>query len=250
MGKMDQAPIRAISRVSITDSVVDRIREMIESGAYEVGEKLPTEASLCKMLSVSRTSVREATRVLQTLGYVSLVPGKGAFVADIKPTNGGEDTLFDVENAQFYDFMEARMAIETLAVRLSVERATPKQIKALEKIHEAFLEANRSQDGLQLIMLDEQFHTKIIEYTNNPLLVNINKQLLDCFRVYRSSSFMNNEVYQNAMDPHSRILLCFQTHNVAQAVEEMRRHLEITTRDMDVIHSGQPSGELTGQTGH
>lgn len=134
--------------MSITDSVVDRIREMIESGAYEVGEKLPTEAKLCEMLSVSRTSVREATRVLQTLGYVTLVPGKGAFVADLKPSDGGEENWFDVENVQFYDFMEVRMAIETLAVRLSVERATPKQIRALEKIHAAFLEANEKQDGL------------------------------------------------------------------------------------------------------
>ena len=144
MDKPEPSPIKAITRVSITDSVVDRIREMIESGAYEVGEKLPTEAKLCKMLSVSRTSVREATRVLQTLGYVTLVPGKGAFVADLKPSDGGEENWFDVENVQFYDFMEVRMAIETLAVRLSVERATPKQIRALEKIHAAFLEANFS----------------------------------------------------------------------------------------------------------
>ena len=139
MDKPEPSPIKAITRVSITDSVVDRIREMIESGAYEVGEKLPTEAKLCEMLSVSRTSVREATRVLQTLGYVILVPGKGAFVADLKPSDGGEENWFDVENVQFYDFMEVRMAIETLAVRLSVERATPKQIRALEKIHAAFL---------------------------------------------------------------------------------------------------------------
>lgn len=145
MDKPEPSPIKAISRVSITDSVVDRIREMIESGAYEVGEKLPTEAKLCEMLSVSRTSVREATRVLQTLGYVTLVPGKGAFVADLKPSDGGEENWFDVENVQFYDFMEVRMAIETLAVRLSVERATPKQIRALEKIHAAFLEANENR---------------------------------------------------------------------------------------------------------
>ena len=137
MDKPEPSPIKAITRVSITDSVVDRIREMIESGAYEVGEKLPTEAKLCEMLSVSRTSVREATRVLQTLGYVTLVPGKGAFVADLKPSDGEEENWFDVENVQFYDFMEVRMAIETLAVRLSVERPLP--TRALED-HAAFEE--------------------------------------------------------------------------------------------------------------
>lgn len=241
MGQTGQNPVKAISRVSITDSVVDSIRELIESGTYQVGEKLPTEASLCEMLSVSRTSVREATRVLQALGYVSLVPGKGAFVADAKPANGGEEHWYDVENVKFYDFMEVRMAIETLAVRLSVERATPKQVKALEKIHASFLQANERQDGLQLIMLDEQFHTAIIEYTDNPLLININKQLLESFRVYRSSSFMDNDVYHNAVVPHSRILLCFQTKNVQQAVEEMRRHLEITTQDMETIYNNQKS---------
>lgn len=230
--------MRAINRVSITDSVVERIREMIESGSYPVGEKLPTEASLCEMLSVSRTSVREATRVLQALGYVSLVPGKGAFVADLKPGKGEGENWYDVENVKFYDFMEVRMAIETLAVRLSVERATAKQVKALEKIHASFLEANEKQDGLQLIMLDEQFHTSIIEYTNNPLLININKQLLESFRYYRSNSFMDSHVYKNAVIPHSRILLCFQTKNVTQAIEEIRNHLEITMKDMESIYTG------------
>lgn len=239
MEKATQNTMRAISRVSITDSVVDRIREMIESGAYQVGEKLPTEARLCEMLAVSRTSVREAIRVLQTLGYVTLIPGKGSFVADLKPSPAAEENWCDVQNVRFYDFMEVRMAIETLAVRLSVERASSDQVKALEKIHNSFLEANEKQDSLQLIMLDEQFHSKIIEYTENPLLININKQLLDSFRAYRSSSFMNNEVYRNAVEPHSRILLCFQTKNPDLAVEEMRRHLEITTNDMNTIHNVQ-----------
>ena len=82
---------------------------------------------------------------------------------------------------------------------------------------------------------------KIMKDDHTAKIININKQLLECFRVYRSSSFMNNAVYQNAVGPHSRILLCFQTHNVSQAVEEMRRHLEITTLDMKTIHSGQES---------
>lgn len=48
MEKATQNTMRAISRVSITDSVVDRIREMIESGAYQVGEKLPQKPACAK----------------------------------------------------------------------------------------------------------------------------------------------------------------------------------------------------------
>ena len=89
---------REIQRISVTDAVVDRLREMIENGEYKVGEKLSTETELCKMFKVSRTSVREALRVLQTMGYVEMLPGKGAFVSDFQHK---AENWYDVENAKF-----------------------------------------------------------------------------------------------------------------------------------------------------
>lgn len=234
--------MKEIHRISITDATVDSIKGLIESGQYQIGEKLPTEAILCETLKVSRTSVREAIRVLQALGYVHLLPGKGAFVASYSASSHA-DNWYDVADAQFYDFMEVRMAIETLSVRLSVERATPKQVQELEQIHQSFLKAIAEKDLVQMIMLDELFHTKITSYTNNQLLININKQLLNCFRIYRGDSFTNQEVYTNAIEPHTRILFCFQTRNASQAVQEMRKHLDITSRDMELIQKEKNSGE-------
>lgn len=231
--------MKEIRRISITDAVVDSIRESIDSGEYKAGDKLPTEAKLCETLKVSRTSVREAIRVLQALGYVSMIPGKGAFVAEADRSSNKKDNWYDVEDAKFHDFMEVRMAIETLAVRLSVERATQKQINELEEIFTSFEEANRTQDLVRLIMLDELFHTKIINYTNNQLLININKQLLKSFRAYRGDSFTNNEVYNNAVEPHLRILNCFRAKDSSKAVQEMRNHLNITTKDMEALHNNE-----------
>lgn len=228
--------MKEIYRISITDAVVDNLKEMIESGQYKIDTKLPTECSLCDELKVSRTSVREAMRVLQALGYVDLRPGKGAFVADYTKRVASKN-WYEVEDAKFYDFMEVRLAIEALAVRLSVEKATPKQIKELDAIHESFLEASAAADLVRLIMLDELFHTKIVSYACNQLLININKQLLDSFCVYRGDSFTNNEVYINAVEPHSRILECFHEKNASRAVREIRLHLEITTADMEKIHN-------------
>lgn len=226
--------MREIQRISITDAVVDSIKEMIETEEYKVGEKLPAEVKLCEMLAVSRTSVREAIRVLQALGYVENRPGKGAFVA----ANHKEEIApwYDVENPQFTDFMEVRMAMETLAVRLAVERASEKEVHKLQEVHESFVEANEKRDMVRMIMLDELFHTTIVEITKNQLLVNINAQLLEAFRVYRSESFTNEGVYKNAIEPHAQILACFRNHDAKEAVEEMRRHLNITTNDMEQIH--------------
>ena len=175
--------MKEIQRISITDAVVDNIKEMIEAEEYKVGEKLPAEAKLCEMLKVSRTSVREALRVLQALGYVENKPGKGAFVA----ANHKEDSSlwYDVENPQFTDFMDIRMAMETCAVRIAVKKASEKDIKNLEEIHQSFVEANENKDMVRMIMLDELFHTTIVGITKNQLLININRPLLEAFRVYR-----------------------------------------------------------------
>lgn len=227
--------MREIQRISITDSVVDSIRELITSGEYKAGDKLPTEMNLCASLKVSRTCVREALRVLQALGYVDMLPGKGAFVAEPK-SNEQEKSWYDVENPNFYDFMEVRMAIETLAIRLSVERASDKQIQDLDEIHSRFLEANELHNMNQLIMLDELFHKEIVSFTNNELLININKQVLNCFRAYRGDSFTNEQTYKNAVEPHGNILECFHSRDAQNAVNEMRNHLNITRRDMEEIH--------------
>lgn len=136
-----------------------------------------------------------------------------------------------------YDFMEVRMAIETVAVRLAVERATTKQTDEPEQIHQSFLKAIQEKDLIQMIMLDELFHTKIIIYSKSQLLINISKQLLNAFRAYRGNSFTEEQVYSNAVKLHSRILLCLQIGNSQQAVIEMRKHPKIASQDMELIHT-------------
>lgn len=233
--------MKEIQRISVTDAVVDNIREMIETGKYEVGDKLPTEATFCDLMKVSRTCVREALRVLQTLGYVEIRPGKGAFVGNFRQKMT-EVNWYNGEDVKFYDFMEVRVALESLSVRLSVERATESQVHELEEVHQAFAAATEKQDFEQMIMLDELFHSKIVQFSDNQLLINLNNQLLKSFRVYRGSSFTNMEVYKNAVEPHARILKCFQTKDSEQAVVEMNCHLEITAKDMEIIHA-KVSGE-------
>lgn len=228
--------MKEIQRISITDAAVESIKELIESGEYKIGEKLPTETSLCNTLKISRTCVREAMRVLQTLGYIKLVPGKGAFVSNYIDTSTSE-TWYNVADPKFYDFMEVRMAIETVAVKFSVERATDQEISELESILDSFDEASREEDIVRMFMLDELFHTKIVNFTKNQLLININRELVNSFRKYRKESFTNVKVRNNAVDPHRRILACFKSRDIEGAVNEMRTHLEITAQDMGIICS-------------
>ncbi len=226
--------MRQIQRVSVTDASVARIREMIVSGEYKEGEKLPTEAALCKELNVSRTSVREAMRVLQAWGYVDILPGRGAFVSNNakKDHSGvwGKDATIP-----FYDIMNVRISLEILAIRLTIPKITPSQVRELEEIHSDFINANIACDWLRMGMLDELFHFKIAEYTQNQMLISFSQQVLEAYRKYRAD-LTNSPIYQNAIVPHSKILVCIQTKNVEQAVVELTAHLEAASRDMEKIH--------------
>lgn len=229
--------MKEIQRISITDAVVENIKESIENGEYNPGQKLPTEAKLCAMLGVSRTSVREAFRVLQAIGYVVIKPGRGAFVAEKQPSSEeNARQWYEADNARFSDFMEIRYAVEPLGARLAAERATPEQISELEEIHALFVQANETHDWTKLIMLDELFHTKLISYTQNPLLITIYQQLTEHFREYRGESFSDTETYGDAVIPHEKILNGIRNHDAEQAAAEMKNHLDITNSDMLQLH--------------
>ena len=223
-----------IQRVSITDSVVKKLRESIQAGEYKPGEKLPTEVQLCESFGVSRTCVREALRVLQALRLVEILPGRGAFVAQKLPTEE-ESTWYAETDAQFYDFIEVRMAIEPLATRLAIERATDEQIEGLDEILRSFVEASDNKDLTKMIMLDELFHSEIIKIAGNKLLVNINKELSRGNKKYRSESFLDNTVYRNAIGPHTKIMECFHKRDPEEGAREMFNHLSITKNDMDYL---------------
>lgn len=217
--------MKEIQRTSVTDAVVDSIREMIESGQWAVGEKLPPEAVLCEELKVSRTCVREAIRTLRALKYVDLRPGKGAFVEDFRKKRA-EEIWRGTNDVKLCDLVEVRGALESLAVGLAVERASEVQIAELSKIHESFVEADAGHDMDRLMMLDELFHTRIMSYTGNSLLIFINGRLWDGFRACRRESIMDTEMCGDVVTPHGRILECFQQHDAERAVLEMQRHLE------------------------
>jgi GntR family transcriptional repressor for pyruvate dehydrogenase complex len=88
------------------------------------------------MLSVGRSTVREALRIMEAMGFIEIRPGRGAFVL-----RNAEDDLsplaawFAEHATEVRDYVEVRMAIEPLAMRLMVDRATPEEIAGIEAVH-------------------------------------------------------------------------------------------------------------------
>lgn len=229
-----------IKRISLTDEVVTSIKEMINSGEYAVGQKIPSDTQLCKQLDVSRPTLREAIKVLSAMGYINLIVGKGAFVADhLNKGNKNEfKRISDIQN--FKDFMQVRLALEPAAMALAVPNITAQQVDSLEKIHSAFVHASNEKDIPKLMMLDETFHAQIIQCSGNKIMVDIIKSLNNNIRQFRADSFADPFIYQNSLHPHEEILFYIKQKNSEKSVAALRTHLiNVQTDIMQMLEKDQ-----------
>lgn len=227
-----------IEKISIIDQVIQQLENSISKGEYSVGAKMPTELKLCRTLGVGRSTVREAYRMLQAFGIIEIRPGKGAFLkATVRNTS--TDKLvrdwFIEKEAELSDLMEVRMAVEPLAVKLAIKRGTQDQINRIVTINQKFVESAETLNIVELVELDENFHTAIVEASNNSLMIKINQLIAETFKEYRTRSFAVSENIEHAIKPHNIIVEAILQKNEAEGIRGMNDHLAISMQDIEKV---------------
>src|SRR6201992_2102957 len=106
---------------SLHDEILTRLRDYIVEGNIPDGGRIP-ERQLCEMLSISRTPLREALKVLAAEGLIELLPNRGARVRQLSERDLGE--LFDIMGG-----------LEALAGRLACENINDAEIAEIERLH-------------------------------------------------------------------------------------------------------------------
>ncbi|MGD8401428.1 MAG: FadR/GntR family transcriptional regulator [Bacillota bacterium] len=225
--------MKPIKKTSVIDVVVTNLKELITSGEIPVDGKLPTEKEISSQLQVGRSSVREAIRMLQAMGFVKIIPGRGAFVAKIKEEDPSTIVNWFIENElQISDFIEVRTAIETLAIRLAILRASEKEIQQLEKIHEQFKMALKNKEIEKLVYYSELFHNSIARATHNHLLITITQKISDAFRMYRGKSFSIKGNAAKSLIPHQQIIQAFRTKDINKGIKAITDHINISLDEL------------------
>jgi GntR family transcriptional repressor for pyruvate dehydrogenase complex len=242
--------MKPIEKISVTDHIVKNLTELITSGKLVIGDKMPTEKEICETLKVARSSVREAMRVLKALGYVELIPGRGAFVAKTTEDDTTRIASWFAENeTKIYEFMDIRLSIETLAVKLTIQNGKPADFEELDNINEKFKEAMENYNVVQLVTLDELFHKAIVDATHNELLIELYKTVTDSFVDYRSKAFSVKEYAFHALEPHNNISRAIKSRDTASAVKEITHHIQVSIEDVvKVIEDGKKASSDANTT--
>lgn len=225
--------MKTVERMSIVQQVINNLIDYIDENHCQAGDKMPTEKEICEMLGVGRSTVREAYRMLQAMGRVQSIQGKGVFVID-REAQDKENGLswFKRYGNNVIDFMEIRTALEVMGVRLAIRRASEQDIRTLEKIHSCFLKAIEEKNEIAMTSYDEAFHNQIALMTHNVLMEKIQEVLAECFVGCRIELYKIDKNQQRAVEPHAKIIEAIKERNEEKAADIMMKHLQISLQDM------------------
>lgn len=157
------------------DNIAEQIAQAIYSGRLTVGDKLPNERDLGQLFGVSRSTLREAIRILEAEGMVAVQRGTtgGTFVSapEVSKVGFGLAALIHFHEATPVDFAEFRGAFESESAYLVSQRATDAQVAELGQIVEeaARVALNPALDWEHFVDCDLSFHEKLAIATGNSI---------------------------------------------------------------------------------
>ena len=180
---MSSAPIKTIKSEKIHEQVYEQLKTLLLDGHWQPGEKIPSEAELCRLTGVSRVSVRAALKSLIAQGFLVSRQGEGTFVVDIS-VDMNMDLLVPIiglDKKSIIEVLEFRKILEVGLIPLLFKNLSENDLAYLEENVEA-LEQTAEQDIETITELDLAFHKKLCLISGNSLIIKVNQILSDLFR--------------------------------------------------------------------
>jgi DNA-binding GntR family transcriptional regulator len=204
--------LRPLALRHLKDEAYDVLKAAITSLALPPGAPC-MEAEMAAQLGISKTPVRHALARLENEGLVTTIPFKGTFVRGVSLEDVNE--IFDI-----------RRGLESLAVRIWVERVPASEINELKRIIER-TEAAASREGFDAAMASiREFHDVLIARTGNERLVAIFGMLDDqLLRVRNICGHIPGRIEQSCVE-HRAVIAALEARDAGAAEEETQRHLD------------------------
>ena len=207
----DQALFEPIPSVSVVDAVIEQVERMILSGVLKSGSKLPSERELSDQLSVSRPKLRDAIKILEQRGLLTVKHGEGTFVSSLIGTalSPAMVDLFARHTEAFGSYLEFRKDVEGFAAYVSAQRATADDLAIIERILDDMQKAHDAGDPVRELELDVSLHAAIVDAAHNPTLSHVMASIYDLMRrgvffgraLQESSGFSRDRLFEQ----HRRI---------------------------------------------
>jgi len=211
--------------------VVHELGRRIVGGACTPGQALPNEEDLCRELGVSRTAIREAVKVLAAKGLVESRPRIGTRVRPTLAWNLLDPDVLAWRCATLPDpgfvlqLAEMREIIEPASAALAARNRTQAQLRRIEDAYAAMAASTTIDDWVEA---DLEFHSAILDATNNPLLLPLAAMIATALESLLSLSARKASNFKVALPDHGLVLDAIRQQDDDRAMQHMRKLLADT----------------------
>jgi GntR family transcriptional repressor for pyruvate dehydrogenase complex len=237
--------VEPVKSTRIYAEIVRQIRGLIADGQLKSGDRLPPERDLAERFRVSRTSVREALRALESTGLIEIRAGEGAFVRRISVESLVEPLALVILNQRegIADLYEARRLLEPPIAGLAARRASHEEALELARILDE--QAREVAAGRTGLAQDAAFHSAIAHSAHNRAITRIVTALMDLLTQTREESLHIAGRPERSHQDHRQILAAIQARDEEAARKAMLAHL-IAVERLVMGREAAGEGEAAG----
>ena len=219
-----------MQRENLSQRTAENLKSMIlEEKIYEFGQKLPNENELSDKLGISRTTLREAIRILSSEGVLTVKRGLGTFVSEQMDQYANESLGFqDLSKMKITlrDLYEARMIFEPEAAALACKRATNQEIEEILKLgKKCQSELKKNPEGKTRIQSECDFHGAILRASHNEFLSKFVPMLTETIEKTISMKYNLDVVAEDAYKDHILIMNFLQRRDAEALKGAVTIHL-------------------------
>ena len=238
-----------LKRVRLSDEVLTVLVQRVLTGAYPAGARLPAERALAEELGVTRTSLREALRQMESMGVVRIRQGAGVFVLDwtLEPTMRFVQFLaasgLGMDPQFLLSFDEVRRFFAVKMLELAAERATDEDLDRIQSVLDSY-----PRDDTRAVLEGEwdfRFHREIARATKNPVFVYLLNTVRETFAALRAVYLrLDAEVGQSVADLDAELLVALRDRDGARAVAVLQNRMN---QDADVLREMVRAARIHGE---
>lgn len=213
-----------------SDVLASTLRERIVNGDFPEGTSLPPERELVAQTQMSRTTVREALRILEVQGFVAIRTGRSGGPIAKRP--GGDSVAKSVnlvirgQQIRMADLIETREAVEPSCARLAAKYRTEEDLESITKANDAIAASNKSGSLEDFLAANVAWHIAVARASHNELLIGLMVGLSRA--IYESTDnkgFIDAKVRDITVRIHERITEAIRDHDEEASVRRMSRHV-------------------------
>ncbi|MBN2704902.1 MAG: GntR family transcriptional regulator [Deltaproteobacteria bacterium] len=195
----------------LPDKIANFVREAIIVGKLKPGEKI-SEAKLADELHISRTPIREAIRMLESEGFVSIIPRRGTIVSE-----------FSLED--LYEYFQIKACLEGFAAAGVVGALTERDLNKLKKLNEEEMAAIESGDFTHYLRIHDDFHQIFLARTVNRKLFSLIQHM--GFHIRRLEKIFNDQpdIFVACSKTHASLIKAFEERDAAKVREIVERNI-------------------------